>query len=182
MYLFRPRRKIQRAPRHQCNGLYVNITASSVRSKSTFSFFLSFFKRFWIALLYLHRGFFAQALIDNPTNPQQSVHGQSFITAYKCACAVLDSTEDHYAQQPLLITRVWRVWSNAFSASVSQMILNCTSRPHSELKVIIGTVAMRIISLKLDPPPLEKLEQSCTLFQSAAKTSSRAQRALVSLI
>lgn len=71
-----------------------------------------------VALLFLHRGFFAQALTDNPTNPQLSTHGQSFITAFKCACAVLDSTIDQFNQQPDLTPRVWRIWSNAFSAAV----------------------------------------------------------------
>ena len=71
-----------------------------------------------VALLFLHRGFFAQALTDNPTNPQQSIHGQSFITAFKCACAILDSTIDQFNQQPQLTPRVWRIWSNAFSAAV----------------------------------------------------------------
>jgi hypothetical protein len=68
--------------------------------------------------LFLHRGFFAQALTDNPTNPLQSAHSQSFVTAYKCACAVLDVTRNHYVQRPRLVARVWRIWSNAFVAAV----------------------------------------------------------------
>ena len=70
------------------------------------------------ALMFLHRGFFVQALTDNPMNPLKSVHSQSFIAAYKSACQVLDCTRDHYAQQPRLVPRVWRIWSNAFSAAV----------------------------------------------------------------
>jgi hypothetical protein len=70
------------------------------------------------ALMFLHRGFFAQALTDNPTNPLQSAHSQSFVTAYKCACAVLDVTRNHYIQSPRLVARVWRIWSNAFVAAV----------------------------------------------------------------
>lgn len=49
------------------------------------------------------------------------------------------------------------------------------------LKVIIGTVAVHNPDSKLDPPPFEKLDQACILFHKAAETSSRAQRALVSL-
>ena len=48
-----------------------------------------------------------------------SAHGQSFISAYKAACAVLDSTRAQYAHEPGVISRVWRVWSYAFSATVS---------------------------------------------------------------
>jgi hypothetical protein len=81
-----------------------------------------------VALMFLHRGFFAQALTDNPSNPLQSAHSQSFLTAYKCACAVLDTTRDHYGQKPLLIARIWRIWSNAFTASVSCFALIPTIR------------------------------------------------------
>ncbi|KZP03224.1 hypothetical protein FIBSPDRAFT_879651, partial [Athelia psychrophila] len=70
-----------------------------------------------LTLLFLHRGFFAQALTDNPTSPIMSAHGQSFISAYKAACAVLDSTRAQYEYDPGIIARVWRVWSYAFSAS-----------------------------------------------------------------
>lgn len=69
-------------------------------------------------LLFLHRGFFAQALTDSPTNPILSAHGQSFLGAYQAACAVLDSTRGQYEHDPGIIARVWRVWSYAFSASV----------------------------------------------------------------
>jgi len=114
-----------------------------------------------LTLMFLHRGFFAQALTDNPTDPLNSAYSQSFVTAYKCACDILDCTRDHYAQQPRLVTRVWRIWSNAFSAAV-----------------IIGTVAIRNLNANLEPSPLEKLEHACTLFQNAAEASSRALRAL----
>ncbi|KAF7974586.1 hypothetical protein HWV62_11856 [Athelia sp. TMB] len=114
-----------------------------------------------LTLLFLHRGFFAQALTDNPRNPIMSAHGQSFISAYKAACAVLDSTRAQYAHEPGVIARVWRVWSYAFSATV-----------------IIGTVAIRSVNSLLDPNPYEKLEQACTLFRSGAETNSRALRAL----
>ncbi|KZP29231.1 hypothetical protein FIBSPDRAFT_727667 [Athelia psychrophila] len=116
-----------------------------------------------LTLLFLHRGFFAQALTDNPTSPIMSAHGQSFISAYKAACAVLDSTRAQYEYDPGIIARVWRVWSYAFSASV-----------------IIGTVAIRSVNSLIDPDPFKKLEEACTMFQSGAQTNSRALRALVS--
>ncbi|EGO01060.1 hypothetical protein SERLA73DRAFT_51188 [Serpula lacrymans var. lacrymans S7.3] len=116
-----------------------------------------------LTLLFLHRGFFAQAMTDYPSDPMRSPLGQSFLAAYQSACVVLDSTRVQYSLQPILCARVWRIWSYAFSAAV-----------------IIGTVAMRRLGLKLDPPPFEKLEQACSLFKAAAETSSRAKKALVS--
>jgi hypothetical protein len=52
----------------------------------------------------------------------------------------------------------------------------------SNFQVIIGTAAMHNLDATLKPSPLEKLEHACTLFQSAAKASSPASRALVSTL
>ncbi|EGO23497.1 hypothetical protein SERLADRAFT_408878 [Serpula lacrymans var. lacrymans S7.9] len=111
------------------------------------------------------RIFFAQAMTDYPSDPMRSPLGQSFLAAYQSACVVLDSTRVQYSLQPILCARVWRIWSYAFSAAV-----------------IIGTVAMRRLGLKLDPPPFDKLEQACSLFKAAAETSSRAKKALPILL
>lgn len=51
----------------------------------------------------------------------------------------------------------------------------------SFLQVVVGTLAIRGINLDLDPPPLEQFQVACNMFRSAAETSSRAARALVSL-
>ncbi|KAH7928331.1 hypothetical protein BV22DRAFT_1005131 [Leucogyrophana mollusca] len=115
-----------------------------------------------LTLLFLHRGFFAQAMADYPSDPLRSPLGQSFLVAYQSACVVLGSTREQFSQQPILCARVWRIWSFAFSAAV-----------------IIGTVAIRKLGVKLTPEPMEQLEHACTLFTSAAETSSRAQKALV---
>jgi len=125
--------------------------------------------------MFLHRGFFAQALADNPTNPLKSAHSQSFLTAYKCACEILDCTRDHYARQQRLVPRVWRIWSNAFSAAVRDITwIAITVRFDFEIyfQVIIGTVAIRTLNAGIEPPPLNKLDHACELFQSAAESSS----------
>jgi hypothetical protein len=41
-------------------------------------------------------------------------------------------------------------------------------------------VAIRKLSIKLDPDPFEHLEKACTLFRDAAQTCIRAKTALVS--
>lgn len=75
------------------------------------------------ALMFLHRNYFAKVLKENPTNPWESIHGPSFITAYNSACKVLNSTERSYKKQPLLMPRVWRIWTYAFSAAVGNVAL-----------------------------------------------------------
>lgn len=114
-----------------------------------------------LLLMFLHRGFFAQAMTENPLNPLQSPYGQSVLAAYSSACVVLEDTKSQYFNKPLLCARVWRIWSLAFSATV-----------------IIGTVAIRGIHLNLDPPAFEEFQSACVMFRSAAETSSRAARAM----
>ncbi|KIK68330.1 hypothetical protein GYMLUDRAFT_214882 [Collybiopsis luxurians FD-317 M1] len=114
-----------------------------------------------LMLLYLHRGFFTQAMTEYPTNPLLSPYRKSVITAYQSACAVLDDTRTQFQKKPVLCARVWRIWSFAFAAAV-----------------IVGTVATRGIHLNLEPRALEQFESAYEVFRSAAKISNRAARAL----
>ncbi|KAG2136039.1 fungal-specific transcription factor domain-containing protein [Suillus clintonianus] len=118
-----------------------------------------------LTLMFLHRGFFAQAMSDFPSDPLRSPLGRSFMVAYQCASILITTTINQFTSQPVLCSRVWRIWSFAFSASV-----------------IVGTVAIRRLGIKLDPDPFEHLERACSLFHEAAQTSSRAKKALPILL
>ncbi|KAJ6591053.1 hypothetical protein DFH09DRAFT_907769 [Mycena vulgaris] len=118
-----------------------------------------------LMLLFLHRAFFAQVMIENAADPMKSPYAHSMLAAYQAACTVLDDTFNQFNKKPLLVARVWRIWSLAFSAAV-----------------VVGTLAIRGINLDLDPPPLEQFKTACSMFRSAAETSSRAARALVCLL
>ncbi|KAJ6463916.1 hypothetical protein C8R45DRAFT_503300 [Mycena sanguinolenta] len=117
-----------------------------------------------LMLLFLHRAFFAQVMIEHATEPLKSPYTHSVFAAYEAACNVLKDTVEQFTKNPLLVTRIWRIWSLAFSAAV-----------------VIGTLAIRGTNLNLDPPPLERFQVACNVFRSAAETSSRAARALVRL-
>ncbi|KAL4263673.1 Zn(2)-C6 fungal-type domain-containing protein [Pleurotus pulmonarius] len=112
-----------------------------------------------LILLFLHRGFFAQAMAENTDNPLRTAYGESVTAAYQSACVVLEDTRVQFMKKPTLCARVWRIWSLAFSAAI-----------------VIGAVAIR--RLDFQPLPLEQFEIACLLFQKAAETSSRAARAL----
>ncbi|KAF5384413.1 hypothetical protein D9615_003300 [Tricholomella constricta] len=114
-----------------------------------------------LLLMFLHRGFFAQAMSEYPLDPLASPHGKSVLAAYSSACVVLEDTKSQYYKKPLLCARVWRIWSFTFTAAV-----------------IIGTVAIHGVHLDLEPPAFEEFESACVMFRSAAETSSRAARAL----
>ncbi|KAJ7253061.1 hypothetical protein B0H12DRAFT_1017793 [Mycena haematopus] len=117
-----------------------------------------------LMLLFLHRAFFAQVMIEHATDPMKSPYAHSVVAAYECACNVLKDTVDQFTKNPLLVARIWRIWSLAFSAAV-----------------VVGTLAIRGINLNLNPPPLERFQVACDLFGRAAETSSRAACALVRL-
>ncbi|KAF9078563.1 hypothetical protein BDP27DRAFT_1440995 [Rhodocollybia butyracea] len=114
-----------------------------------------------LLLLYLHRGFFTQAMSEYPSNPLLSPHHKSVVAAYQSACAVLDDTREQFQRKPRLVCRIWRIWTFAFSAAV-----------------IVGTVAARGAHLNLEPRALEQFEAACDVFRRAAEISPRAAKAL----
>lgn len=74
------------------------------------------------ALMFLHRGFFAQAMGEFPSDPLRSPVGRSFIVAYQCASALVTSTINQFKLQPVICSRMWRIWSHAFSAAVREFM------------------------------------------------------------
>ncbi|KAI0080409.1 hypothetical protein K474DRAFT_1704716 [Panus rudis PR-1116 ss-1] len=118
-----------------------------------------------LILLYLHRGFFAQAIATHLENPLASPYAYSFITAYQCACHMLKTTRDCFELHANLMTRVWMIWTFNFTSAM-----------------IIAGAAMCPKPLKLDPPPAVMLEEACALFTDAGKINSRAAKALPLLL
>lgn len=134
-----------------------------------------------VALMFLHRGFFAQAMTDFPSDPLRSPLGQSFTVAYKCASSLITATESQYEKQPVICSRLWRVWSYTFSSAVREYFSHLmVSAKYLFIKVIVGTVATRRLGIKLNPDPFETLEKACSLFTKVAQTNTRAEKALVS--
>ncbi|KAF9530528.1 hypothetical protein CPB83DRAFT_850478 [Crepidotus variabilis] len=114
-----------------------------------------------LMLMFLHRAHFAQAMLENPENPLKGPHSQSVHAAYSSACVVLRDTREQFSKNPSLTSRIWMVWSFAFTATV-----------------VVGTVAVRGAHLNLKPPPLEEFESTFNVFTKAAETSNRAARAV----
>lgn len=65
------------------------------------------------------RTFFAQALLDNPTNPLSSPYAPSFLAANRCASVLIKSFIHHYERCPDLCGRFWGMWTHAFSSAAS---------------------------------------------------------------
>jgi hypothetical protein len=64
------------------------------------------------ALMYIHRSFFAQAILDHPINPLRSAYAPSFLAAYRSASIVIKSSLEQYERFPDLVCRAWGVWTN----------------------------------------------------------------------
>ena len=67
------------------------------------SCFLSQFRTF--SMLYIHRSFFAQALLDHPENPLKSVYATSFLAAYRSASAIIRASTQYLERYPDLLMR-----------------------------------------------------------------------------
>lgn len=74
--------------------------------------------------MFLHRSFFAQAMIDDPVNPLRSQYAPSFLATYRSASHILKSIREQYSILPLMMARFWPPWTYAFSAAVSGVAIN----------------------------------------------------------
>ncbi|TFK76007.1 hypothetical protein BDN72DRAFT_756432 [Pluteus cervinus] len=117
-----------------------------------------------LALLYIHRSFFAQALLDHPANPLKSPYAPSFLSAYRCASFVIKCLMSDYEKFPDLCNRWWNVWNHLFSAAV-----------------IVGSIVTRAPTSTMAPNAYVQLNIACEMFEKAAVHSSRARNGLAIL-
>ncbi|KAF7313707.1 Zn(2)-C6 fungal-type domain-containing protein [Mycena chlorophos] len=117
-----------------------------------------------IALLYIHRTFFAQAMLDHPTNPLRSPYAPSFLAAYRCASGMIKANLNHFERFPELCCRWWLVWTHLFSAAI-----------------IVGCIVTRSPSSSMAPTAFIELGLACDLFEKGAKQSRRARSGLAIL-
>jgi hypothetical protein len=83
-----------------------------------------------IVLTYIHRSFFARALLDHPANPLCSPYAPSFLSAYRCALVVINNCNRFVNRMPDLCFRSGLLWTHLFAAAVSQTPRSrCDHRP-----------------------------------------------------
>ena len=61
-------------------------------------------------LLYMHRGFFAKAIEDNPKDPLGSSYGTSVIAAYRSAGSLVALMRNLHTQLKEPSERIWFLW------------------------------------------------------------------------
>ena len=74
-------------------------------------------------LLYIHRSFFAQAVIENPDNPLKSQYAPSFLASYRASSTLLRTIVAQYTQVPAPCARFWTIWMYGFSAAVRRSFI-----------------------------------------------------------
>ncbi|KAF7316503.1 hypothetical protein MIND_00169400 [Mycena indigotica] len=113
-----------------------------------------------VTMLYIHRSFYAQALLDFPTNPLRSPFATSFLTAYRSASVLIKATAYQFDRSAEMAMRVWFLLHHTFSAAV-----------------IVGTVVTLSPRSSLAASALNDLALAVDLFERTAAQSHRAKLA-----
>ncbi len=161
-------------------------------------------------MIHIHRTFFAQALLDHPTNPLASPYAPSFLAANRCASILLRSFLHHWNRRcihfcPLLINmkispcypvRSYAVGSGACGPTHSQpryvTFTLCKPAFHTGshrvlmlrvvcCQVILGSTVTRSPNATMAPSALTDLDLAVDFFERGAELSPRARQALVRL-
>ncbi|KAI6041873.1 fungal-specific transcription factor domain-containing protein [Pisolithus marmoratus] len=113
-----------------------------------------------VILLYIHRGYFAQAIIQSPTNPLDGPYTPSFLAAYRASLTILHTVKVQYELHPKLTARIWAIWTYAFSAAV-----------------VFGTIVTRGPRSPMASSAMKELHDACLLFSRASSQNRRALKA-----
>ncbi|KAJ7216791.1 hypothetical protein B0H12DRAFT_1153995 [Mycena haematopus] len=114
-----------------------------------------------VTMIYLHRSFFAQAMLDFPSNPLRSPFATSFLTAYRSASVIIKGTAYQFDRNAEIAMRVWFILHQTFSAAI-----------------IAGTVVTLSPKSNFASSALIDLGLAVDLFERSAKQSHRAKLAL----
>ncbi|KLO09671.1 hypothetical protein SCHPADRAFT_907557 [Schizopora paradoxa] len=126
--------------------------SKSMDERALFSrrFVLTYFRH--RVLLYIHRNYFARALLDNPNNPLKSPFSPSFFAAYSSATALLRVLKQEFIAFPHVFLRNWPVWAHALAASV-----------------VVGSVVTRSPCISLAFAAFDEFEQAIKLFKTVSE-------------
>jgi len=101
-------------------------------------------------LLYIHRTFFAKAIIDYPDDPLKSPFAVSFVTAYRSATILLQAMREGHRMLSPMMQRLWIVWAHVLCAAV-----------------IVGSVVARCRWAEWTPFAYAEFELAVALFEQA---------------
>ncbi|KAF9477057.1 hypothetical protein BDN70DRAFT_862320 [Pholiota conissans] len=114
-----------------------------------------------VTMLYLHRSFFAQAMLDHPTNPLLSPFAPSFLTAYRSGSIIIKASAHLFERCAAMAMRLWFLMYHTFSAAV-----------------VVGTVVTRSPNSNIASIAMRDFNVALSLFEQTAVHSARAKLAL----
>ncbi|KAL4061907.1 fungal-specific transcription factor domain-containing protein [Scleroderma citrinum] len=114
-----------------------------------------------VILLYIHRSYFAQVVMENAVDPLKSAYTHSFLAAYRASTTILHTLKAQFNQHGNLTARFWPVWTYSLTAGV-----------------VFGTIVTRCPRSPMAAGAMKELHDACTLLSKGAVYSRRAQRAL----
>ncbi|KAH9027077.1 fungal-specific transcription factor domain-containing protein [Lactarius pseudohatsudake] len=117
-----------------------------------------------VVLLFLHRNFFVQALIEDPENPIRGQYAPSFLATVRASKNILRTVEEQLPIQPVIVSRFWTIWTFTFSAAVVFAFI-ATHSPRSPLA----------------NDAINELDKAYSLIEIASKNNRRAGKALAIL-
>lgn len=103
--------------------------------------------------MYIHRNFFARAILDCPDDPMQSPFAVSFLATYRSATYLLGLCCEHYEALKFILLRLWPVWA---------LLLVCA--------VVVGSVASLGPNVNFSTSAFIELERAIALFQKSEHT------------
>ncbi|KZP26800.1 hypothetical protein FIBSPDRAFT_1003224 [Athelia psychrophila] len=112
-----------------------------------------------ITMLYLHKNFFARALLDHPTDPLASPYATSFLAAARSASSLIKSAATHIKRFPDLCMRWLNLWIHLFSAAM-----------------IVGSIVTKAPSSSMAPAAFTELVIAVELFENGGRLSQRIRR------
>ncbi|KAJ6603691.1 fungal-specific transcription factor domain-containing protein [Mycena sp. CBHHK59/15] len=111
-----------------------------------------------VTMIYLHRSFFAQAMLDHPVNPLLSPFATSFLTAYRSASVIIKATAYQFDRCAEMAMRTWFLLHHTFSSAL-----------------IAGTVVTLSPKSNIASSALLDLGLAVELFERTATQSRRAK-------
>ncbi|KAJ4474365.1 fungal-specific transcription factor domain-containing protein [Lentinula aciculospora] len=114
-----------------------------------------------VVVMHVHRAFFAQVLLQSPSDPLSSVYAPSFLAAYRTASTMVHLNVKHFYKYPNILSRYWEIWTGLLSAGV-----------------ILGLIVTRAPTNPLVANAYAELGLALDLFKMGAPRSDRAKRGL----
>ncbi|KAJ3840791.1 hypothetical protein EV361DRAFT_778988, partial [Lentinula raphanica] len=114
-----------------------------------------------LLVMHVHRAFFAQALLQSPSDPLNSPYATSFIAAYRIASTMVHLNVKNFHKYADILSRYWEIWTGLLSAGI-----------------ILGLIVARSPTNPLAANAYAELALAIDLFRMGAPKSDRARRGL----